>query len=163
MYPPEPPPPHPLIHIYIISHAVHTVFLIWPYSCGPGTAGNLLCQPSKLLTLMVWIKMLLYRTDVKLVPLWRISAGHVRIYRQPRHPLPHQLYVAWGMLSIDIVAFIHIGGLQRCLSCARPAESQPPLLFSSSGCGRAESHQALQTTTQHGSLDDKIGRVINKC
>lgn len=34
----------------------------------------------------------------------------------------------WNAIHI-LVAFIHIGGLQHCLSCARPPVSQPPLFL----------------------------------
>lgn len=58
----------------------------------------------------------------------------------------------WNVIH-RLVAFIHIGGPQHCLSCTHP----PHRMWE-----RGES-SPLQTTTQHGSLEDKIGIEINKC
>lgn len=61
----------------------------------------------------------------------------------------HIQHIYSQLCDMETLSFIHIGG---------PVLQPPP----PQDVG-ARSRRPLQTTTQHGSLDDKIGREINKC
>lgn len=77
------------------------------------------------------------------------------------HDIQRYFISLWNVIH-RLVAFIHIGGLQHCLSYTHPPMCRPPPSLPHRMWERGES-SPLQTTTQHGSLEDKIGIEINKC